>query len=288
MPPRSLLPLLALVAVAVSLGCGHVSARFAFANGVSVLTAATVRSISATLLLVLLLRLRGTALWPMQPAFRPALALGILIAIQTVSIQLAVKLMPVTLAILVFYTYPFLTGVVSSLIGDHRLSARLLGALFAAFVGLALVLGVGPEAVNPLGVLAALTASASFTAVFILTPKVAPTLTAPLRTFLMLATAATIFIAASVATWEFTLPETSTGWFGLAGVALFYAAGIVTLFMVLPRLGPTQTAVVLNLEPVAVALVAWSVLGESLTVPQMAGALLVVAAVIYFQVTARR
>jgi Ca2+/Na+ antiporter len=44
--------LLALFAVAVSLGAGHVSARLAFANGVNVMTAATVRSVCAGLLLL--------------------------------------------------------------------------------------------------------------------------------------------------------------------------------------------------------------------------------------------
>jgi drug/metabolite transporter (DMT)-like permease len=57
---------------------------------------------------------------------------------------------------------------------------------------------------------------------------------------------------------------------------------------VLPLLGATQTAAVLNLEPVAVAMVAWAGLGESLSVTQTMGALLVVAAVSYFQIEARR
>jgi probable blue pigment (indigoidine) exporter len=45
---------------------------------------------------------------------------------------------------------------------------------------------------------------------------------------------------------------------------------------------------VLNLEPVAVAIIAWIALGEALTGAQIAGAAIVVAAVILFQVTARR
>jgi drug/metabolite transporter (DMT)-like permease len=49
-----------------------------------------------------------------------------------------------------------------------------------------------------------------------------------------------------------------------------------------------QTAVVLNLEPVAVALVAWGMVGEVLTATQSLGAVIVVAAVITFQVTTRR
>ena len=63
--------------------------------------------------------------------------------------------------------------------------------------------------------------------------------------------------------------------------------GIITLFPILPLLGPMQTAVVLNLEPVVVALIAWAALGEALSALQMLGAVIVVAAVIYFQVARR-
>jgi drug/metabolite transporter (DMT)-like permease len=75
---------------------------------------------------------------------------------------------------------------------------------------------------------------------------------------------------------------------GLVGLALFYAAGITGLFLLLPLLGPVQSSVVLNLEPVAVAIIAWAVLGETLAGTQIAGALIVVTAVIFFQATAPR
>ena len=284
----SWLLLLALFAVAVSLGSGHVAARLAFANGVNVITAATVRSVGAGLLLLVLLKLRREAVLPLPPAFRSTMALGLLIAAQTVCIQVAVGLIPVTLAILIFYTYPFLTGVAASLLGDERFTPRLAVALVTAFAGLALVLGVEPQPVNPWGMLAALGAAVTFSAAMVLTPRLAPGLSTPLRTFFMLATTAAIFVAASAATQAFRLPETGPGWIGLAGLTLGYALGITGLFLLLPRLGAVQTSIVLNLEPVVVAGIAWLALGEALTALQIAGAVIVVATVILFQTTARR
>jgi len=284
----SWLLLLALFAVAVSLGSGHVAARLAFANGVNVITAATVRSVGAGLLLLVLLQFRREAVLPLPAAFRSTMVLGLLIAAQTVCIQVAVGLIPVTLAILIFYTYPFLTGVAASLLGDERFTPRLAAALVAAFAGLALVLGVEPQPVNPWGMLAALGAAVTFSAAMVLTPRLAPGLSTPLRTFFMLATTAAIFVAASAATQAFRLPETAPGWIGLAGLTLGYALGITGLFLLLPRLGAVQTSIVLNLEPVVVAGIAWLALGEALTALQIAGALIVVATVILFQTTARR
>ena len=280
--------LLALFAVAVSLGAGHVSARLAFANGVNVITAATVRSVGAGLLLLVLLQLRREAVLPLPPAFKSTMVLGVLIAAQTVCIQVAVALMPVTLAILVFYTYPFLTGVAASLLGDERFTPRLAVALVAAFVGLALVLGVEPQPVSPWGLAAAFGAAVTFTGAMVLTPRLAPGLSTPLRTFYMLATTAAIFVAASAATQSFRLPETGAGWIGLAGLTFGYALGITGLFLLLPRLGAVQTSIVLNLEPVVIAAIAWLALGEALTPLQIAGAVIVVATVMLFQTSGRK
>jgi drug/metabolite transporter (DMT)-like permease len=287
-PPRTLLPVLGLFGVAVILGAGHVCARFAFANGVNVLTAATVRSLLAAVLLLALLRARRTPVLPLPREFKGTLVLGLFIAAQTVSIQVAVALLPVTIALLVFYTYPFFTGLAAILLGDERFSWRLAATLVAAFAGLALVLGVSAQPVNPLGVAAALGASLTFTGAVVLTQRLAPGLGAPLRTFFMLATAAAVFVAAAAVTADVSLPATGAGAFGLAGLATCYAAGIIGLFLLLPLLGAVQTAIVLNLEPVVVAAIAWAALGEALTATQIFGAVAVVAAVMLFQVSGKR
>lgn len=281
---RAWVPLAGLVASAATLACGHVFARMAFANGVNVLTAATVRSVFAAGLLFLMLRLRGTPILPLTREGRLALLLGIFVAGQTALVQAAVLLMPVTLAILVFYTYPFLVGVTTSLLGTDRLTPVLFFALVAAFGGLALVLGIGRESVSLPGVLAGLGASVCFTAALVLTPRVAPTLNAPLRTFLMISVAAGIFVAAAVVTRDFHLPTDRAAQIGLAGLTICYTVGIILLFLFLQALGAAQTAVILNTEPVFVALVAWAVLGEGLSPLQVLGGVVVVGAVMGYQV----
>ncbi len=279
------LPALGVAAIAVTLAAGHVCARYAFANGVTVVTAATTRSLTATLLLFALLRARRVAVLPPPREARAAAVLGILIAAQTVLVQIAVKLMPVTLAILTMYTFPFLTSVGMSLTGRERLTPRLVAALVCAFAGLTLVLGVGEAAPAPLGIAAALGAALAFSTALVLTPTFAPDLPAPLRAFFMIATAAAIFVTASVVTGEFRLPGNDAAWLGLAGLSALYAIGFTGLFLLLPLLGPIPIAVTLNLEPLAVAVISWAALGEVLTPTQMAGGLVVVAAVVYYQAT---
>ena len=69
---------------------------------------------------------------------------------------------------------------------------------------------------------------------------------------------------------------------------MLYGLGINGLFMLLPKMGATQTAIALNLEPVMVAVIGFLVVGELLSPIQMVGAFVVVSAVIAFQLSARR
>jgi drug/metabolite transporter (DMT)-like permease len=186
------------------------------------------------------------------------------------------------------YTFPFLTSIGMSLTGRERLTPRLVASLACAFAGLVLVLGVGSQPPSALGIAAALGAALAFSTALVLTPTLAPDLPAPLRAFFMVATAATLFVTASLVTGDYRLPENAAAWLGLAGLSVLYAVGFSGLFLLLPLLGPIPIAVTLNLEPLAVALISWIALGEALTPAQMLGGLLVVAAVIYYQARGAR
>lgn len=282
-PTRSALPLVGLVLCGASLGSGHVCARLAFTNGVNLLTAAAVRVSCAALIVAFVVLARGLRFDAPQRERFGALALGFFVTAQTLLVQVGVKRLPVTLALLLFYTYPLFTAMVSGLIGAHAITRRLALSLLAAFTGLALVLGVTPGGVDPIGVAGAVGAALVFTGTLVLTPRLAPSIAAPLRTFFTMGMGSAVLWSLAVATGNVQWPTSGIAWGGLAGLSLFYGVGIAGLFLLLPRLGPVQTAVVLNLEPVFVAMIAWVTLGEALSALQMAGAVIVVGAVIASQ-----
>lgn len=276
-----------LILVAVTLAGNHVFARYAFGHGLSVGAAVVARNGATALALVILMLALGRRLWPPPPQFRGTLLLGLMVAAQGLFIQAAVSRMPVGLAILVFYTFPFFTGLLSILLGAERATWRLFAALFAAFCGLALAVGA-QAGLNLTGVVLGLGASLSFTGAFVLTPRLAPDIPPLARTcYTFLSSVVVLAVGVGLSgAWE--LPASAAAWIGLAGLSACYATGITGVFLLLPRLGAVETAVGLNLEPVAVILLAWLLLGEGLTGVQVLGAAVVVAAVLGYQLRQRR
>ena len=76
------------------------------------------------------------------------------------------------------------------------------------------------------------------------------------------------------------LPDSGTGWLKLFGLALFaQVAGQSLIAYAMAHLPATFSSVGLLLQPVAAALFAWILLGETLGLLQMAGAVLVLAGI---------
>src|SRR5579871_1375160 len=115
------------LAVAATFAAGSALAGLAFRHGTDPLTVTTVRTCAAALTLFVALRLRGSPI-VLPPRARPAaLALGSLVAYYSWSLYQAVSLMPVALAVLIFYLYPLMTGVVAWTTGRERFTARAAG-----------------------------------------------------------------------------------------------------------------------------------------------------------------
>jgi drug/metabolite transporter (DMT)-like permease len=75
------------------------------------------------------------------------------------------------------------------------------------------------------------------------------------------------------------LPTAPAGWWGLAALTFLYGTAFTILFTVLPKLGVAGNSAIMNVEPVFALVLAWLILGQSIAPIQVAGALLVVGAV---------
>ena len=277
-----------LLVIATVFGSNHIAARVAFDHGVNITTAVAARSIGAALFVgVLLLLSRVPLALPAATRWR-AVAVGVLIAVQSFCIYSAVARIPVALALLAFNTFPMMFTLISWSAGSERPARRALIAMPIALAGLALALDVfgrggdlaGRWSEIGTGVAYALGAAVSFAAALFLTSRWLKDVDGRLRTLLTMSTVALLMLAAGVVAGNLALPQNPGGWLGLGLLMLFYGTAFTALFVLLPRLDALNNSAALNFEPIAVLFLAWPILGQSVAPLQIVGALIVVGAVI--------
>lgn len=278
-----------LLLVAALFGGNHVAARIAFDHGVNVATAVTARSLITALvvgLIVALLRVPRT----MTPRQRKAmLGIGIVVGLQSLCLYASVARLPVALALLAFNTFPIAAAGWAWLLYRAPPDRRLAWAMPVILLGLALALDVAGAA-SGLGAQAqwarigtglgfALAASALFGLVLALTAHEVAALDGRLRSAITMAIAGVIAIG--VAQWQggFSWPRDGTGWAGLAALTVLYGSAFTIVFTLLPRIGVVGNSPIMNIEPVWALVLAWAILGQAIAPMQLAGALLVVGAV---------
>ena len=287
-----------LLLIALLMGANHVAARIAFDHGVDVTTAVAVRSIATALVVGALIVIQRVpvALTPRERRFLPTI--GALVGVQSVCLYSAVARLPVALALLAFNTYPLWTALWARALYAHRPQRRVVLAMPVMLVGLALALdvlgaasGVGAtlqwQRIGA-GVAFALAAAATFGMALVLTQHEAGTLDGRVRTTVTMAIVALLALAGVGVQGGFHLPDATAGWWGLALLTLLYGTGITILFTVLPRLGVVGNSAIMNVEPVFALVLAWAILGQTIAVSQVAGALLVVATVVWLGLRSKR
>ncbi len=81
-------------------------------------------------------------------------------------------------------------------------------------------------------------------------------------------------------------PQTTSGWWLLAVAPIASLAGMLCFYTGLARIGPSRAAMLANCEPVFILLLAMMLLGETFTMQQSLGALLLLVCVAWFQKSA--
>jgi drug/metabolite transporter (DMT)-like permease len=286
----SALAFLTLMLVALLMGSNHVAARIAFNHGLDVSTAVVVRSAFTAIMVSGLIFVQKIPFRVEPRQWRILAVIGILISIQSWTLYSAVAALPVSLALLTFNSYPLWAAFWARVIYKHQSERQVLMLMPLLLLGLALALdvtgsasGLGAKAQWDLigwGVLCAVVGAATFGLVLVLIEFETKGLDGRLRTSLTMWMVSMITLGATQYVGDFHWPMDDTGWWGLLFLCLFYSSGITLMFTVLPRLGVVGNSAILNLEPIFALMMAWAILGQSILMSQLAGALLVVGVVI--------
>ncbi|MFN3570411.1 MAG: DMT family transporter [Polaromonas sp.] len=278
-----------LLLIALMMGANHVAARIAFNNGVDVATAVVFRSGVTTLVIVALLALARVRVSFSARHKRMLPLIGLLIGIQSLCLYSAVARLPVALALLAFNTYPIWTALWAAVVYRQKPERAMLIAMPVILLGLALALDVfgaasglgasGQWARIGAGVAFALAAAGTFGLALVITQQETADVDGRVRTATTMAIAGLIALAMVGTQGGFHLPQAAAGWAGLAALTFLYGTAFTIMFTVLPKLGVVGNSAIMNVEPVFALVLAWLILGQAIAPVQVAGALLVVGAV---------
>ncbi len=272
---------------ALALGLAPSLARIAYRDGIDVLTLATLRGLVSGAAILMALALLGRPVRPAAGTLVPILGLGFAMALASVGYLGAIRYMPVGLAVLTFFTFPLLVGLIERVVGSAPLPPSRLAAIVAGFAGLALTLGVSFETLDARGValalLAAVCVATQITGGARLMRRSSPILV----TGHMMLWAGVMLAAGLAIAGGPVPPGGAAGWLATAGVVAAFMAGILCFFGGVALIGPVPAALIANLEPLVALSFAFLLLGEILGPVQLIGAAVVIGAVAVGQRPAR-
>ena len=256
---------------------GFLMANMATKSGIDVNTSNTARYMLATVLLWVWHKATGKPQRIMTRERYAALGLGIAIFLTGAGYLGATQYIPVSLAVLIFYTGPFFIFVISRFTENEPITIPRLIAICVAFVGLILIMGVKSTGPLPIrGILLAFT-SAIGLALFVTGSSLTIRKASPQMVNLYSLFGGTLLFGLFL--FIMGGPSgtvTMNGVFKLAGSGLFIAVGYITFFSGLKIIGSVRASVLLNAEPVFTIALAALLLGERLSYTQGIGAALVI------------
>jgi drug/metabolite transporter (DMT)-like permease len=185
---------------------------------------------------------------------------------------------PAGLVSLLLYLYPGMVAILSYLFLKERMTAVKVGALAMAVAGA--MLAIGPVAGGqPVGIFWGIASAVFYTLYIVFGSRVLRDVDAVLSATVIIGSAAAAYLLiATVEGW--TLPASSHGWIGVAGLAGASTLAITAFLMGLERIGPVNASTLSALEPIVTVILAAALVGESLLPIQLGGGAMILAATI--------
>jgi drug/metabolite transporter (DMT)-like permease len=209
---------------------------------------------------------------------RPALCalVALVLAAHWLALFAAYKRAPAGTVILIVYLAPLGVAALSPRLLGERLGGRTVTALAVATAGFCLVAAPTVRAAGIAGLVLALVAAGLFVSLILLSKPLAAVYGGLRLALVELAGAGVVLVPVALAS-AWPAPAWSWLWIVVLGV-VHTALGITLYLSVLARVPATHVGILGYLEPVAVVIAAWLVLGQRPALATVAGGVLVVAA----------
>ena len=279
---------------AAGFGAMAIFGKLAYDAGVSTLTLLLVRFVLAGLLFGAMLAATPSLWADARRGGARALAIGVGLGAVGYATQAglyfaALRRLDASLLSLLLYTFPAWVTLAAFALGRERPTRRRLVSLGLSSAGLAIVLaGAAGGDVDGLGVVLGLGAALAYTAYILVADRVGVTLPPVALSGLVCAGASGTFLVIGLVSGAVDLGFEPAGWLWLALIAAVSTALPITAFFAgLARVGPSTASILSTFEPVVTVTLAFLAFSERLSVAQLGGAALVLAAAALLATPAR-
>lgn len=284
-PPKRLFAGISIMlASAISVGIGNAAIPLYYAAGGNAPTIMAFRYMWCILICVIaLLVLRRPLRLPARQIVA-ALGSGALFGAGAISVITAFAYIPVGVAILILFTFPVLTALLQALLNRRLPGVIETICLLVALAGVGLTIGLDEVVYDPKGIVLAGLASLAVTVAFLAGGRAldgADSLVVSVYVALAALGAALAFSLATERGIVLSLSE--GGWRACAVVVLTSAVAFFGLMFGIKLVGTVPAAMLTNFEVVFTMLFAALLLGEVMTPMKIAGAAVVIGAVLIAQ-----
>jgi drug/metabolite transporter (DMT)-like permease len=271
------------IAAALSFSSVDIMIKVVFAAGMDVATMVSLRGVLVVAFMYVWLRLQPPPVRHTHRQRRIAWVIGVLFAGSMLGLMIAISLLPVSIAILAYFVYPLMTGVLGGVTGVDRLSLPALLTALTAFLGLALMLGAELDHLSGVGIAWALAAAAFRTISLLMTRAYLHGTDPRLTTWYSMLPSTLLFLIGSALIGDWHTPNSLLGWAAFVGTSIGSTISTLLIYLSTNRVGPFRTAFIMNLEPLVTTILSMVLLREWLTTPQAFGAALMLASLCAFQ-----
>ena len=251
--------------------------KIAYNLGVGVGLAILLRYFVATLLISPLIPFQKNLLSTYKKNISDFILITFGSILLTTGLLISVKYIEVSLAILIFCTYPILVLCFSVIINKEYIPKSIKSLFFTTFFGLFFVLGPSFNSLNFFGFFSAIIASIGATIMIVANQKMSDKSISPIQINIFINIFNSIFFFCILFLFfsiDFSISKKS--FFIILIPSFSYAIALFLQLLAIPKIGQSNTALFLYLEPVVAIFGAVILLKETLNYYQLFGAIIVI------------
>ena len=261
------------------LGLAMVLSRFAYEAGANGLALGTARAVFFVPALFVFCYLTRRSMRLPRGDWLHCAGLGLFTAMGFYGHIGAIEYISVGLAAILFFTFPPIIGVLHATVAREPPGLAKSVALAIAFGGLALMLGVSFDTADPRGIILALVSGACVGWNTFWTARRIPHVDGVVAVFHMGTVAFVVLVSIALVSGEALLPEGTAGWMGLLAVVFLQTLSLPLFYLALPRIGSLKAGMIANAQPVVSIVLAYLIIGETMTPAELSGGALVLVGI---------